>query len=65
MKDLENQLGIKTQQILFWVWKPKKDRYTKFWSVTDRIEDISQKMLKNSRDCWSFGWIRGPTSLRT
>jgi len=58
---------MKTQQIVFWVWKPKKNRYTKIpESHIGGIEDISQKMLKkNSGDCWSFGWIRGPTSLRT
>jgi len=34
MSDLENQLGMKAQQIVFWVWKPKKNRYTKSQSVT-------------------------------
>ena len=28
MSDLENQLGMRAQQIVFWVWKPKKYRYT-------------------------------------
>ena len=38
---------MKTQQIVFWVWKPKKNRYTKIpESHIGGIEDISQKMLK-------------------
>ena len=66
MSDLENQLDMKAQQIVFWVWKPKKNRYTKILEYhIDRIEDISQKILKNSGDCQSFGWIRGLTSSRT
>ena len=40
---------MKSQQIVFWVWKPKKNRYTKILeSHIGGIEDISQKMLKKT-----------------
>ena len=42
---------------MFWVWKPKKNRYTKIpESHIGRIKDISQKMLKKLRRLSEF-WL--------
>ena len=65
MSDLENQLGMRAQQIFFGYENPRRTGIQIPEYNIDRIENISQKILKNSRDCQSFGWIRGPTSLKT
>jgi len=50
---------MKTQQIVFLVWKSKKNRYTKIpESHIGGIEDISQKMLKKTLEIVRYD-IRG------
>jgi len=49
---------METQQIVFWVWKPKKNRYTKIPEPhIGGIEDISQKMLKKKLQRLSEFWL--------
>ena len=48
---------MKSQQIVFWVWKPKKNRYTKIPEPhIGGIEDIFQKMLKKLQRLSEF-WL--------